>query len=107
MVVLNELLNLDLPYSSRKNGVALMYDVVNSNLRPEIDPSTPPIIADLIRSGFDREPQARPSFKEIIDILASVPENVKWPFNPLAPTKVRTKTSTSIVALPLQSINDE
>ena len=51
-VVLNELVRLEAPYSEQKSGVMIMYEVVNSGLRPQIHPQTPAVLRELITQSF-------------------------------------------------------
>lgn len=82
-IVMNELISLQRPFHNQKNAVLVMYEVVNSSLRPPVHPSTPVILSDLIKRCWATEPADRPSIKEVIDVLTSpdlAESHFTWPF---------------------------
>jgi len=83
-VILNETLTLEKPYAANKRGVVVMYEVINNGVRPKIHPDTPLTLRHLIESSWDTDPQTRPTFKEIIDILVGEADTVvSWPLGPM------------------------
>lgn len=63
-IVLWELLTAQVPYSDRTPLQAAV-GVVQSGLRPDIPPSTPAALADIMRLCWQREPSVRPSFEAL------------------------------------------
>ena len=63
-IVLWELLTCQVPYSDRTPLQAAV-GVVQNGLRPNIPPSTPADLADIMRLCWQREPSVRPSFETL------------------------------------------
>ena len=56
-------------------GLQVSLDVLNNDFRPTIPKKTPEVFARLTKRCWDRDPEKRPSFKEIIKEL----EMMKFP----------------------------
>ena len=56
------------PYEGMGFG-AILYKVVNENLRPDIPSSCPEIVSDLMRKCWDSDPKNRPTFQIIAQVI--------------------------------------
>lgn len=73
-IILWEIASREPPYRNI-TGAQVSLDVVNNDLRPTIPKNTPESFARIMKSCWDRHPEKRPSFKEIIRDI----ENMKLP----------------------------
>ena len=64
-IILWEIASREPPYRN-VGGAQVSLDVVNNDLRPQIPKSTPEPFVKLMKKCWDRLPDKRPSFKEII-----------------------------------------
>ncbi|EGR33833.1 protein kinase, putative, partial [Ichthyophthirius multifiliis] len=67
-IILWEIASREPPYRN-KSGQTVSIEVIQNDLRPSIPKKTPETLANLMKRCWDKEPQKRPSFKEIIKIL--------------------------------------
>ncbi|XP_010531520.2 PREDICTED: serine/threonine-protein kinase STY46-like [Tarenaya hassleriana] len=74
-IVLWELLTSKLPYEFLTPLQAAV-GVVQKGLRPTIPKSTQPKIAELLERCWQQDPQLRPDFSEVIDILLHISKDV-------------------------------
>lgn len=54
------------------SGLQVSMEVLNNDLRPPVPKKTPEVFAKLMRRCWDRDPNKRPSFKDIIRDLNSM-----------------------------------
>ena len=70
-IILWEIASRKPPYKNI-SGITVATRVVSNNLRPPIDDSYPKPFSELMAKCWDRNPENRPRFKEIIHILNSM-----------------------------------
>lgn len=67
-IILWEIASRKPPYKNI-SGITVATKVVSNNLRPTLEEGFPPAFAELMVKCWDRNPEHRPRFKEIIHIL--------------------------------------
>eukprot|EP00741_Cyanophora_paradoxa_P023728 tig00021616_g22919.t1 len=67
-IVLYELITRKLPYEGL-DGMQAALGVLHRGLRPDIPPSTSPVLAKLMRSCWAQDPRERPAFEQILQTL--------------------------------------
>ena len=70
-IILWEIASREPPYKNMK-GTYVILEVVNKNLRPAIPSKCPKSFARLIKRCWNKEPNLRPNFKDIIHELKAL-----------------------------------
>ena len=70
-MILYEMNENQRPFKSIKDVNEIFKAVIQRNERPEFSKATPPAMQKLIKRCWERDPELRPTFDEIFDILAS------------------------------------
>jgi serine/threonine protein kinase len=66
-ILLNEIFTRAVPYieTNISDQLAIIKKVLSDNIRPRISPNCPKPVSDLIRRCWDKNPAARPEFREV------------------------------------------
>lgn len=65
-ILLTEILTGRRPYGNIEDKKALSKRIIEEDLRPSLLPTTPPLLKDLITQCWDKNPDVRPTFDEIV-----------------------------------------